>query len=362
MVCYAIYRYKESDVRLVCEKCRRPLGPEVLTCDYRDVGACPYVVERRRGLESTWASLLLVFFGLLFGGMPLSMVRDQIGDGIGASDVLSLLFVSLFVLFGLVAVFGGVIGLFGAQLTVRNTETGQRWQRNSFFGILLYETTVTALQPVPFSFASAPSLTYPASVVALYYRHDAAEILYLTLLDLLAHHTVRLYVAQSTTRFPKRRPSTEQVLVLSPGASAQQAHSAGLLEQRIERIAQEWSVRRDLTIRLPRYSRGRGFPDLFTIADLVPLLFKAGRFDPVQWLVNEIVGVDASQRGLGPLDKWHWRDRFTPVTAALVEHIRPDYLSLCQMEDAFRVAQPEAARVVRQAIKDAIVDVSTLSD
>jgi hypothetical protein len=134
------------------------------------------------------------------------------------------------------------------------------------------------------------------------------------------------------------------------------------LEQRIERIAQEWSVRRDRAIRLPRYSRGRAFPDLFTIADLVPLLFEAGRFDPVQWLVSEIVGVDASQRGLDPLDKWHWRDRFTPLAAARVEHIRPDYLSLCQVEDAFRVAQPEAAQVVRRAIKDAIIDVSTPSD
>lgn len=326
----------------------------MLTCDSRAYGACPYTVERAIGWENKGVGAFLLLFGLLFSGLPLLATRDSLANSSDGSAILHVICMSPFILFGLLAIALAIVGLFGTQITIRNPATGQRWQQNRFFGLRAWETVTLALQPVTLTPARSLSLTYPASVLTLYHQQDAAKILYMTLLSLFSQQVLQLQVTQVSDRFLNRYTQTTQTLAVTPGVRAQ---ATGLLETRILQIVQEWSGRRDRSLGLRRYGRARRFTDLLTLSDLIPLVFGGLRHSPTQWLVTEVVGLDASQQGLGHLEKKRWSSQFMPLAPSQVSPLEAEYLRLCQIDEQFQATQPEIAQTMRQAIDKAVIDI-----
>ena len=294
-------RRVEADTQtaaLLCEKCRRPLGPEMLGCSDQATGRCPYQVERLPGYGAT---------GLNWGCLLTGVITILIGAALSWNWFpISLCPLAL----GLLAVAAGVYGMSGSGLKVYNKTTGQMWQRYGLPGLTLTKFTASALQPVVPPISLPGSLKYPASISARYQNEDGYTIFYMALLSLLLQGIIKLQYTTTSRTFFGISVTVAREFILSPGGNLMPTGPTGELEKRIVEAVRAWSDRPEQHIRFNRWDfRTRAFSHFLTLDDLVYIVFEGEHHGSPTRLVLNLVEEDADQQGLGRL-KGGWRRRF----------------------------------------------------
>lgn len=334
---------------LRCETCGRPLGPKLLTCPRRAEDGCPYRVERSPVLGSTgmgWVFLGVGWVVWIVGAIlaPSSLV------GIG--------------LFGLVFTIVGLLIAFGTRVTLYNTTTGQMWEQSQFFGWGVGHKTASAWEPVGSGLQVAPPTSYPASVSLLYQHNDverrnpeawidyATDVFYATLLSLSSRRVVQIY---RTTVSSRASSSPQRMFILRPGSAHSQVTVSGELEQHVAQAVVEWSQQTTPTIHVKRNNQGyvRQLRHCLTLHDLMILIVEGDWRNPGEWLISDIVGVDAGRRGVGQ-SKGRLIKRYRLSTAdrrVLLE----SYAVVYDLRRRFETSQPDVARQLYQAIRHALV-------
>ncbi len=271
---------------MLCEKCSRPLGPELQTCPQRDEGACPYQVAHNR-LEieqrgrAVWGGLALCLVAAASWWLPTLALWARVGVA------------ALFVL-GVGMALTGVLCLAREQTILYNLDTGQSWQKTTFLKIPLNQKTVGPRQPLPWLGSPGRWMRYPASVAALYRGGNAADMIATALLQLLAHEEILLYRAESKARFGNGRC----LFVFTPGPGIGSAPVSGGLEARIlEAVALAQVDSPDFDFHgghFPRSCRA-----LLTLEDLLVLVFEGEKAQPNNYMIGEVVGPEAEALNLG---------------------------------------------------------------
>lgn len=335
---------------LHCEKCGRPLGPDLQDCPYHPQGTCPYDIENPSMQHKELYRILLIggsmeaLIGLLFARPGLRLMVDW--------DESVLLLISFCATpLGLLAAVIGGLALYGERLTVTNKATGQMWHRQRIGGFTTYQTSAAALQPVAFSPQLRRPMRVPASICALYQSQDATHVFYMTLLSLLCQRFITLQCAMTSITYLgiKTPLLSGRSFVSVPGQGPLPTLVAGNLEERIVHTVREWSQRTDEYIRLGHGFRQRAFRHFLTLEDLVYVVLEGEQPGPGYWLTHDVVGADAVQRGLGrmvgPL-----KSRFEPLPEYR-EHVLTEYDVILEVHDQFKASQPDIASELWANIK-----------
>lgn len=326
---------------LLCEKCHRPLGREMLTCSEQATGRCPYLVERMPGHGATglnWGCLLIGLVIALTGGalswnwFPVSLCPLALG---------------------LLTAAIGVYGMGGSGLKVYNKTTGQMWQRHGLPGLTLTKLTASALQPVMPVIGLPDSLKYPASISTLYQGEDGYKIFYMALLSLLIQGAIKLQYATTSRAFFGISFTVTREFVLSLTDDLMSAGTNGKLEKRIVETVKTWSDRSEQYIRFNRRDfRTRVFSHFLTLDDLVYIVFEGERRGSPARLVLNLVEEDADRQGLGRLEGG-WRRRFE--TLPEYQHsMHAEYGIIRKVHETLTASQPDIFPALALAVERAI--------
>jgi len=333
-----------------CEKCGLPLGPGLLDCPHQAQGTCPYHIEQPLGGPRKRHQMMLIWgVAAIMGGWMLTRLAPGFTPQQGKWILLSVYICA--VPLGLLGIVIGLLALFADILTVYNTVSGQMWQRYTIFGYTIYQATARALQPVSLPARLRRPMKYPASICALYQSRDATHIFYMALLSVLGQGAVTLkYAMTSRMFFNWSAPSlTGRSFVLSPGKGrlkvADKLYPAGKLEERIARAVEEWSQRTDENI----HSHRRAFRHFLTLEDVIHVVFEGERGAPDYWLIHEVVGVDASQRGMGR-KKGFLKEQFETLPE-YQDSVLAEYDVVLDFHERFQASQPDIASDLWQKIK-----------
>ncbi len=298
---------------LYCERCHKPLGPEVLACPGRETGACPYYVVRSKLLKSNlavWAFLVIGLGLIVLPSLALLLTR-----------AFKFIFIPLV---GVLLVAIGLCASVAKRVTVYHQETGQMWEKTSIWGITLSQCQASAFKPIPFHTSEIRGLQYPPSVSALYplirgqqklYNKSlAADIVYVTILSLVGQGHLSLL---RTTKFTKNK--SEQFFILAP-QDRSPGPIDGELESRIVSAVAEWSQRTDSSISGGNTVFARKLRHCLVIHDVLPLVLKGKWASPSAQLVTYVIGPEVVKAGLGDIKGGVQKKLdFAPEAAALLQ-------------------------------------------
>jgi len=317
-------------VKMKCENCRRELGPELKSCPRRDKNSgCPNQVENDRLDANGWfffvlvgvSSSLLSLSGILIGNTPLWI---------------EMILLPIFVLgFGLAV--SGIYLTIGRKATVFNFSTGQAWQQTTLFGIPITLTITYPVEPLPWVGSPGREMRYPASVAQLYKEPDPAEMISTALLQLMAHKIISL----GQLRIKPRIGRQKILFVFFPGEQFTSAKIDGRLENKLINVVAA-STKNTPLLEYNQKFYPRSHRAALTLADLLLLVFEGHRAHPGNYLVDQLVGLEAAGLGLGT------------VKGKLLRYLDPadntrgkialDIRSNQQLHRDFWVTYPEIAR------------------
>lgn len=326
---------------LLCEKCHRPLGPEMLTCPEQASGKCPYHVEPTSEHGATGRN-----WGWLLTGLAIALAGGMLS---WAWFPVSLCPLAL----GLFAAAVGVYGLAGSGLKVYHKTTGQLWQRHGFSGFALAQFSATALQPLTPAPGQSVALKYPASISALYQGVDASQILYAALLSLVLQGAIKLEHTTTSRTFLGLSLTMEREFVISPGDRFSAVRGAAELERRIVAAVGAWAERADPLIRFDGRgdSRTRVFTHFLTLDDLLYVVFEGGGYASASRLVLNLVEADAERCGWGSYEGG--RRRFE-LLSAYQDSMCADYALICGAHETLAAAHADVFSALTLAVKRAL--------
>jgi hypothetical protein len=348
---------ERTTTALRCEKCGRPLGPEVADCPEQAWGTCPYRVERplegtasRRNWGCLLVGLVVTLLGLallLANLLPLAICVVALGVLVVALSLLALALPA---------------SDSSAALTVYNESSGQMWQRYSLSGLVARQITASALQPVTLEVGLRRPLQYPASISTLYQRQDASTIFYMALLSLASQGVIDLKHTLVSKIFLNLPTRTQRDFALSPGERMGQVRVKGELERRIVQTVRDWSGPETEQGRSRRkiHTRERTFTHFLALEDVMLLVIEGERSAPETWLVANLVGRDASAQGLGRVVR-RLQKRFEPAPEYQAR-MRTEYEIVHQVHEAFNASQPGVASDLWRAVERAISMCTDVSD
>jgi hypothetical protein len=328
---------------LLCEKCQRPLGAELINCSDRTQDECPYQIIHQSAYRHSTAGWMLIAIGLATALAGLLLTSQSL-----LLSPLGLLLAGL----------GAYVAL-GQRLILHNPATGQMWEQITLLGVQLTQNATSPLQPVPNWIPSPPVLTYPASVSALYRYNDqksrsqndwigyAADVIYRTLLSLLSQDVIQLW--HTSIVKSDDESDSEPLLAFCP---ANPTSISGELEQRITRAVDEWSRRLEPSLRFDGTLYTRRLRHCLCLHDLMIVIFEGEKPNPGEWLVSSIVSVDADRRGIGQA-KGRWLVKYE-ISPQHQERLLKDYAATQTLKQHFAAAQPALALQLRQEIQQAI--------
>lgn len=332
---------ESEQAALLCEKCHRPLGREMLTCSEQATGRCPYQVEHTPGHGATGLN-----WGCLFIGVVIALA--------GAALSWKWFPISLCPLaLGLLVAAVGAYGMSGSGLKVYNKTTGQMWQRHGLPGLTLSQFTASALQPVMPVISLPDPLKYPASISTLYQGEDGYKIFYMALLSLLIQGAIKLEYTTTLKSFFGLSLTVAREFVLSPTGNPMPAGTDGELEKRIVKAVSAWVDRSDQYIRFNRRNfRHRVFSHFLTLDDLVYIVFEGqDRGSPARLVLN-LVEEDAGRQGLGRLEDG-WRRRFE-TWPEYQNSMHAEYDIIHTVHKTLMASQPDIFSALTLAVERAI--------
>ena len=107
-----------------------------------------------------------------------------------------------------------------------------------------------------------------------------------------------------------------------------------------------------ITLSIRRFGRESGIRHFLALEDLVYVVFEGEHSNPNDWLVHDVVGADASRRGLGRM-VGRLRKRFEPL-AECRERVLGEYKVIFEVHEGFKASQSDVASVLWTNIKQHI--------
>jgi hypothetical protein len=316
--------------KIQCENCRRELGTQLKSCPRRDKDAgCPNQVEYDRLDSKGWfffvlvgaSSGLLSLTGLLIGNLPLWIELSMLP----------------ILILGVGLAISGIYLTLGQKTTIFNFKTGQTWQQNTLFGIPITQTITHPVESVPWLGSPGREMRYPASVAQLYKDPAPAELISTALLQLIAHKIISLGQIQIKPRIGRHRA----LFVFSPGEQYNTAQMDGVLENKLIDVITASTDNKPL-LEYNQKFYPRSHRAALTLADFLLLVFEGHRSHPGNYLVDQLVGLEAASMGLGT------------IKGKLVRYLEPapntrgkialDIRSTEQLHRDFWITYPEIAR------------------
>jgi hypothetical protein len=308
------------EMMMDCEKCGRPVGEELKTCEFREDGSCPYQISSQRMSLSTpgcaffsgVASVSLCLWMLTVPGIP---------------------WVVLIVLWGGVVV-GAILALGGAAAALRKEiiavdVDGERvWRQVTVLGKSISEATTTGFREVDWAEGSIRKLRFPASVVELARSGEVIPIVSTALTHLLNSGVIEVGVISTKGTMG----SSKEEFFFMPGKPAETSEIPGALEQRmIEVVNLKRSPDGSVEYRGNTYqtsARSR-----LSLKDLLLLVFEGEKRFPRSWLMEEVTGKQAIELGFGELGITRHEKLFKFFDNTR-NKLEPDKLSIEQMYKA----------------------------
>jgi hypothetical protein len=195
-----------------------------------------------------------------------------------------------------ILVFMGTGLLFGKRQTLRNSKTGQFWQRHSIFGLETDRKLVTGLEQPHLNLVLPRPFEDSIGIVALgidtrkpagYFRvwtNYATDVFTATLVGMLAEGSIEVRYARTQRSYMMSPYFQRDEYLLIPGQGDSTTQVRSYLEERILSV---------VTTKQPYYT-----PTGIGIYDMVYAVYEGDRSDPGGWLVRKIME-DAAERGLG---------------------------------------------------------------
>ncbi|NDJ77485.1 MAG: hypothetical protein GYB65_14630 [Chloroflexi bacterium] len=316
-----------EELTLRCERCGRT-GPDLLDCDQREAGLCPYRREDVGGGRIVRLVLALVL---------LALAAVFVAWGLMGGGALALL------LGGVV----GLVGLFalGLAVTSRSSpavfhpDTAALWgEARTIRG----PVTVTVLPPLPIDLTlrTRGAFTHPPSLAPLSReapaREQAVAVFMAAMVGLLASgRLVPRRARQHMTGASSGMLEEPVDYVLAVG---QDGPVEGVLDARIMDAVRDWQTHRlDEARTLKMVSMGLYVSPQhgMAVTEIVGAILGPGKSDPFAWVMN-LVRKDAKARGLSPAD------------------LGADYATLRDLFAQLQAAQPDLARSLHSRLEPTI--------
>ncbi len=165
----------------------------------------------------------------------------------------------------------------------------------------------------------------------------------------LSHHVFRLY--HTTLSSGRNLSSSEHLFVLKSNPDHSPDSVSGDLEERILQATAEWDSRVTLHIQMSNDNENyvRKLRHALTVHDLVILILEGNWSNPAEHLISEIVGVDASRRGVGQ-SKGRLIKRFQ-ISATDRQMLRASYEVVRDARRRFETSQPEIHQAIKKAFE-----------
>lgn len=331
-----------------CDNCSQSLGAELLNCNLRNLGKCPFRAKTEKFLSSNVLGYVVFGMGSFFALLGLTLLP----------------FGLIFSLFGLLFAFIGGFIAFGKRTSIFNKSTGQLWQQASLFGFVLSQTVSSHYKWLYIETHSESLPQYPASLIALskYYNSEsskeeslniATEIFLETLLDLKARQFIEIKYSHTTENNFLKTGKDRLVFIISPGVAVWQSTIYGELEDRIIRTAVEWDKREDTDIKFKNLQHSRWTSCYLTLADMITIVFEGKQNNPANWLTHNLIGSEVTQNGWGQL-RGNWIQKKLQLNPQQQILIANQHYYLEKLSTAVTNSQAEIISKLRQEIYIAI--------
>lgn len=262
-----------------CVQCEREVNA-IAGCPERPKANCPFVVRRN--------SRILIFFLI---GVLLSLATLPAFHKGDEHWVLWLPVACSPIAFGLCAL--------SRDIQLYNTRSHTQFRCVTLAGIELSRRWITSGRLVPIHVDLGQPLTYPLSITALAAvpnslkatTTEAVSLFRAAFIELLANECIEVYLHQSHAFSRWGPPSAVDHYIVVAAQKTQRAETTGVLERKIMRALQDWSVKPEF----PEWPEG---PPIYA---LVRAVYERDRSVPEQWLAK-LVADDAVARRLGRIE------------------------------------------------------------
>ncbi len=232
---------------------------------------------------------------------------------------------------GLVLFFLWVYRLFGRKRVIENPVSRQMLVQTFLFGMELNRTEAAAAVPQVWQGSPAREMRYPASVVELYREGNASDLISTALLQLIAQGDIQIGI----TRVSKRIGRGRKEYRIIRGEGKETSEIKGELERRL--------------ISAVDAGQGGGI----SLEELVVTVLDGEQDSPRNFLVEEIIGPEAEELGLGDV-RGNLKKSLVPAPNSRGRVAR-DIQSLEMLYRDFWVTMPEHAPLVLGEIDRVVI-------
>lgn len=273
---------------LVCERCRRMLGPSQLACPRRGLPGsqgCSYTLTMGRAYPRPSGGLVLAGGLIAVGGLWVAWRADAAGNLAAGWAAAGL---------GVLLLWIWTWRQFSERSILDNPATGQHWEQVRLFGWAVARRATGAVRLLAWQGPPARVLRFPASVVEFYREGSTTDILAAALLQLAAQGAVVFGQQEEKDHWGRTR--SRYLVQAGPGADG--GVLDGWLEQHLMSIVRAG----------PAYG--------VTLSGLASgVLGQSNRF-PRNVLVDRYVGTEAEALGLGAVQLVGMRKALNPAETA----------------------------------------------